>query len=158
MFPIHKLPHVSHLHSGITWFNPQAGPMFERALWLGNFHRSIRRLLRRSSHLLVLSEYASPDMIYQAQPGLLQAVSLDAIRGTVSRTDEFDGRFRPLDQRLKTRWVRVASMMLQQTALPPVELIRVGGIYFVVDGHHRISVAQALRLHIIDAIITGSYE
>jgi hypothetical protein len=27
-------------------------------------------------------------------------------------------------------------------ALPPVELYKVGEIYFVVDGHHRISVAR----------------
>jgi len=35
--------------------------------------------------------------------------------------------------------------------LPPIDLIRVGDIYFVRDGHHRISVVRALGLQEIAA-------
>jgi hypothetical protein len=35
--------------------------------------------------------------------------------------------------------------------LPPVELIQVGDLYFVCDGHYRISVARALSETHIDA-------
>jgi hypothetical protein len=35
--------------------------------------------------------------------------------------------------------------------LPPVELIQVGDVYFVQDGHHRISVAQALGQRDVEA-------
>jgi hypothetical protein len=38
--------------------------------------------------------------------------------------------------------------------LPPVDVIRVGEIYFVRDGHHRISVARALERTEIDAYVT----
>ena len=38
--------------------------------------------------------------------------------------------------------------------LPPVDLIKVGEIYFVRDGHHRVSVAWALGHTDIDAYVT----
>jgi hypothetical protein len=38
--------------------------------------------------------------------------------------------------------------------LTPVELIQVGDVYFVRDGHHRISVAQAMGQKAIDAEVT----
>jgi hypothetical protein len=38
--------------------------------------------------------------------------------------------------------------------MPPVDLVRVGDIYFVRDGHHRVSVARALGLNDIDANVT----
>jgi hypothetical protein len=38
--------------------------------------------------------------------------------------------------------------------MPPVELIRVGDVYFVRDGHHRVSVARALGQAYIDAEVT----
>ncbi len=52
------------------------------------------------------------------------------------------------------RWVRVATAILKGKPLPPVELIEVGGRYFVIDGHHRISVARMLKQSHIDAIVT----
>jgi len=50
--------------------------------------------------------------------------------------------------------VRVATAILKGKPLPPVELIEVGGRYFVIDGHHRISVARMLKQSHIDAIVT----
>jgi hypothetical protein len=38
--------------------------------------------------------------------------------------------------------------------MPPVDLVRIGQIYFVRDGHHRISVARALGRTDIDAYVT----
>jgi hypothetical protein len=38
--------------------------------------------------------------------------------------------------------------------MPLVDLVRIGEIYFVRDGHHRISVARALGLDEIDANVT----
>jgi uncharacterized ParB-like nuclease family protein len=35
--------------------------------------------------------------------------------------------------------------------LPPVELVQLGDLYFVRDGHHRISVAQAMGQESIEA-------
>jgi hypothetical protein len=38
----------------------------------------------------------------------------------------------------------IATARQRGKPLPPVELIQVGDVYFVRDGHHRISVARAL--------------
>jgi hypothetical protein len=38
--------------------------------------------------------------------------------------------------------------------LPAVDLIQIGDVYFVRDGHHRISVGRAMGQEIIDAEVT----
>jgi hypothetical protein len=40
-------------------------------------------------------------------------------------------------------------------ALPPVALVQIGDFYFVLDGHHRISVAQAYGQRDIEARVTA---
>ena len=45
-------------------------------------------------------------------------------------------------------------MMLGDADFPPVELIQVGEVYFVRDGHHRISVSRVLGRVEIDAVVT----
>jgi hypothetical protein len=65
--------------------------------------------------------------------------------------EDFDDTFYPRHERMRSRWLNVASLRLAGVALPPVELIHSGGIYFVRDGHHRISVAKALGEVYIDA-------
>jgi len=42
---------------------------------------------------------------------------------------------------------------MEKKVLPPVELIQVGGCYFVRDGHHRISVARSFGQQYIEAEI-----
>jgi hypothetical protein len=81
-------------------------------------------------------------------------VKLDDIVGTVDREREFDRRFRPTTGRVRSRWEHIAAAMRRGEAMPPVDLLQIGEIYFVRDGHHRISVARALGRTDIDAIIT----
>lgn len=84
----------------------------------------------------------------------VQPVALDAIVGSVDRTRDFDRRFRPTSPRVRERWERIAAAMRRGEAMPPVTLYRIGEIYFVEDGHHRISVARALGWEVIDAHVT----
>ena len=81
----------------------------------------------------------------------LQVVPLDAIVGTVDRARDFDRRFRPTSGRVRSRWEQIAAAMRRGEAMPPVDLLRIGEIYFVRDGHHRVSVARALGRTDIDA-------
>ena len=76
------------------------------------------------------------------------------ITGSEGRTREFDHTFRPLRAHSGPRWQRVAAAWLAGEPLPPVELIQVGAVYYVRDGHHRISVARALDLTHIEAVVT----
>ena len=84
----------------------------------------------------------------------LQVVALDAILGTVDRGGDFDRRFRPTSARVRSRWERIAAAVRRGEPLPPVDLVRVGEIHFVRDGHHRVSVARALGRADIDAYVT----
>jgi hypothetical protein len=81
----------------------------------------------------------------------IQSVPIERIRGSEGRSEDFDNAFNPLHERSLSRWLSVASVRLAGAAVPPVELIQSGEVYFVRDGHHRISVAKALGEQFIDA-------
>ena len=84
----------------------------------------------------------------------LQTIELDSIVGTVDRTREFDRSFRPTSRRLRRRWEGIAKAMRRGEPMPPIDVYRVGELHFVVDGHHRVSVARQLGLDVIDANVT----
>jgi hypothetical protein len=86
--------------------------------------------------------------------GGFAVVPLDAIVGSVGRAHEFDRSFRPTSGRVRSRWEHIAAAMRRGESLPPVDLVRIGQIYFVRDGHHRVSVARALGRTDIDAYVT----
>jgi hypothetical protein len=83
-----------------------------------------------------------------------KVVALEAIVGTVDRGREFDRSFRPTSGRVRSRWEHVATAMRRGESMPPVDLIQIGEIYFVRDGHNRVSVARALGRTDIDAYVT----
>ena len=80
-----------------------------------------------------------------------ESVQLDKIVGSASRSQDYDANFRPLRQHLSQRWITIAILRLMNVDLPAVELIQIGDVYFVIDGHHRVSVARSLGQRYIDA-------
>ncbi len=73
-----------------------------------------------------------------------QVIPLDAIVGTVDRrADEFDRSFRPASS-TRGRWERIAEARKRGEAMPPIDVFQIGDLYFVQDGHHRVSVARAM--------------
>ena len=84
----------------------------------------------------------------------LHVVALDEIVGSVDRTRDYDRRFRPTSGRSRSRWEQIAAAARRGESFPPVDLLRIGELYFVRDGHHRVSVARALGRSDIDAYIT----
>jgi hypothetical protein len=84
----------------------------------------------------------------------VQTIPVDSIVGSVDRGKEFDRRFRPTSGRVRERWQRLALAHRRGEAIPPIEVYRVGDMHFVYDGHHRVSVARALNLAVIDAYVT----
>jgi hypothetical protein len=83
----------------------------------------------------------------------LQVVPLDAVVGSVDRTVDFDRGFRPTSPRLRSRWERIAAAQRRGESMPPVSLFKIGDLYFVRDGHHRVSVAKSLGRKDIDAYV-----
>lgn len=112
------------------------------------------RLFRRSNRLIDLSELVSREGIEGQSYAGTRVVDIDMIRGSEGRVDAFDSEFHPITETTRDRWLRVARAFLKGETLPPVELIQVGEIYFVRDGHHRISVARSMGQRFIEADIT----
>lgn len=78
-------------------------------------------------------------------------VPVDQIVGTASRPEDFDRYMRPLNRHLRSRWERIAGAVATGAIMPPVRLVQMGELYFVADGHHRVSVARANDSIVIDA-------
>jgi hypothetical protein len=85
--------------------------------------------------------------IYQG----VKTIRVDQIVGSLNRYHEFDRAFLPKDDQLARRWQNVDRAFYQEVNLPPVVLYKVGQVYFVVDGHHRVSVAREQGQTFIDA-------
>lgn len=84
----------------------------------------------------------------------LQNVEVSSIVGSVDRTKDFDRYFRPTSARVRARWQRMAAAQRRGESMPPVRLYRVGTMHFVIDGHHRVSIAISRRAHTIEAYVT----
>ncbi|WP_199433932.1 ParB N-terminal domain-containing protein [Qaidamihabitans albus] len=84
----------------------------------------------------------------------LHVIRLDSIVGSVDRGRDFDRRFRPTSGRVRERWERLALASRRGESIPPIEVYRVGELHFIIDGHHRVSVAHARGLSTIDALVT----
>jgi len=63
--------------------------------------------------------------------------------GSVNRYVDFDHAFLPLNDRIASRWQNIDRAFYEDISLPPIVLYKVGEVYFVVDGHHRVSVPTA---------------
>jgi hypothetical protein len=81
----------------------------------------------------------------------VQPVPLSAIAGSVGRCADYTRSFLPLKDSDEERWLDVKAALDHARRLPPIKLHRLGEIYFVVDGHHRVSVARERGLTHVEA-------
>lgn len=84
----------------------------------------------------------------------VQKVPLDQIVGSVDKVRDFDRRFRPTSDRSRQRWQRLAEKSRLGEYLPPIDVYKLGNLYFVRDGHHRVSVARMHGADSLDADVT----
>jgi hypothetical protein len=83
----------------------------------------------------------------------MRTVPVKLIGGSVGRCSEFDRDFMPARASVGERWKRVDRAFHRGEELPPVNLYKVGSFYFVLDGHHRVSVARYHGIEWIDAYV-----
>lgn len=86
----------------------------------------------------------------------LRDIPVNAIVGSVNRYQDFDKAFLPLHDESMERWAKVKAMMLAPggSGLPPIQVYKIGDAYFVLDGNHRVSIAQHLEFDVIQAYVT----
>ena len=85
----------------------------------------------------------------------LQTVPIKLIVGSEGRYQDFNKYFLPKSDHLRSRWERVDEARLSDITLPPIQLYEIGGVYFVRDGNHRVSVAKAEGVEMVDAELTS---
>ncbi len=81
----------------------------------------------------------------------VRTVRVEEIVGSLNRYHQFDRAFLPVEDRIASRWQSVDRAFYKEISLPPVVLYKVGHVYFVVDGHHRVSVAREQGQEFIEA-------
>lgn len=82
------------------------------------------------------------------------AVPLSAVVGSASRSVDFDADFQLTNPALRERRERLSAMMRAGGQPAPVDLVQLGELYFVLDGHHRVSAAKALGWDSLPARVT----
>lgn len=86
----------------------------------------------------------------------MQEVPVSQIVGSMDRFHDFDRTFLPRKKATQNRWTRIDRAYYEDVRLPPIQLYKVGDIYFVKDGNHRVSVARERGVEFIDAeVIEG---
>ena len=121
------------------------------------FLNDVRAIIARRSRDLIpyheVRQRVSPDG--ESYRGL-QTVRLDQIVGSMDRFQDFNRAFFPRQRFTAGRWQNVDRAYYQDVYLPPIQLYKVGDVYFVKDGNHRVSVARERGQEYIDAeVIEG---
>jgi hypothetical protein len=78
---------------------------------------------------------------------------VEEIVGSVGRWDEFDRSFLPARASVGHKWKRIDRAFHCTEDLPPVKLYKLEEAYFVVDGHHRVSVARYHDVPTVEAAV-----
>lgn len=120
------------------------------------FWDSVLSVVRgRSPELLSFEEVQTALRAWQQVEGRqAESIPLDKIVGSVGRYRDFTREFLPRASVSESRWRGVDAAMQSLAGLPPIEVYQVGDIYFVKDGHHRVSVAHANGFREIEAYVT----
>jgi hypothetical protein len=137
-------------------FESEVRQDFERARHRA-FFADIRAVLARRARNLIpyheVRQRVSPDA--ESYRGL-QTVPLTQIVGSMDRFQDFNREFFPRQRFTAGRWQNVDRAYYQDVNLPPIQLYKVGDVYFVKDGNHRVSVARERGQEYIDAeVIEG---
>lgn len=130
---------------------------FERARHKAFFNELASFFSRRSNRLLSYHEVRSRFKPEGESYRGMQEVPIRQIVGSLDRFRDFDREFLPRHSHSAGRWQNVDRAFHQDIRLPPVQLYKVGDVYFVKDGNHRVSVARERGVEFIDAEVIESH-
>jgi hypothetical protein len=137
------------------WFSQLAGEDFSRARTREFLSRVGSLLGGPRDRLLPFEEVRSLlRPIREVYEGV-KAVPLELIVGSEGRYRDFNRHFLPKHERLRSRWISIDMAHYEDVPLPPVRLYEIGGLYFVRDGNHRVSVATLRGQDHVDAEVTS---
>jgi uncharacterized ParB-like nuclease family protein len=135
----------------------------ERIRAIQDFDAARARAFRRSLTTILTGRAArlrSIDPVLRAAGfegrsfGGVQEIPVERIVGSAApdfKSGDFDPGFLPINRRMRERWTRIYQAMVEGDELPPIDVYRVDDNYYVIDGHHRVSVARNLGRPTINA-------
>jgi hypothetical protein len=112
---------------------------------------SLRRPLARSVARFPVGQPGDPTL--KILPSHAESIPVRSIVGSVSRHAQLDRRFRPKGTP-SSRLRRIVAAMKDDIPLPPIEVYRLHGVCYVVDGHHRVAAALELGQLYLDALVS----
>ncbi|HKH36711.1 MAG TPA: hypothetical protein VKA82_05985 [Rubrobacter sp.] len=139
--------------------NEQVDADFTRARRRARLRALVARIRREHTSNRLLSfddvrrEHAANNRLHRGT----RVVEVEAIVGSVGRWRDFDRSFLPARASGGERWKRIDRAFQRGEYLPPVELYEIGDAYFVVDGHHRVSVARYHDVPTVEAAVAEFY-
>jgi dienelactone hydrolase len=137
-----------------SWAPPNTQRQWEDARRAAFVQDVLSAFTRRQTDLLPFEEVRQELQLRDVRYVGLQDVPLDQIVGSVGRYQDFTRAFFPRRAVARDRWRKIARLAaVMDTSLPPVELYKVGEVYFVRDGNHRVSVARRQKSPAIQAYV-----
>jgi uncharacterized ParB-like nuclease family protein len=119
------------------------------------FRRNLRTILTgRAQRLRSIEPLLRAAGLEGRSFGGVREIPVDKIVGSVApdfKSGDFDPSFLPLNRRMRERWTRIYQAMVEGDELPPIDVYKVDDRYYVIDGHHRVSVARNLGRPMINA-------
>jgi len=116
---------------------------FQAARQRASVQEILARFTGKSTQLLSYDEVAEKLKLRVRTERGVQHIPIDAIVGSVGRYTDFTRTFLPRRNNDQQRWASVKAAFLESgTGLPPIEVYKVGEVYFVIDGNHRVSIAR----------------
>lgn len=131
---------------------------YSRARAQAAFSGILDILRRHPRELLPFEEVRSHFLVRGQYDRGIRLVPLSKIVGSQGRYTDFDRSFLPRVSLTKERWTQISLARYRNIELPPIELYKLGDIYFVIDGNHRVSVARHagqfdIRAHVMELVI-----
>jgi nucleotide-binding universal stress UspA family protein len=124
---------------------------FQFARQKAGMQEVLARIRGKSNQLLSYDDVAEKLKLRARSERGIREIPVDAIVGSVGRYTDFTRTFLPRRASDQDRWARVKTAMEEGTGLPPIEVYKVGEVYFVIDGNHRVSIARQEGTKTIEA-------
>jgi hypothetical protein len=146
---------IPYMNLNEQMLNEQVDTDFIRARRRARLRAAVARIRREhtSNRLLSFDEVRRKRVANNRLYGGTRVVEVDDIVGSVGRWRDFDRSFLPARASVGERWKRIDRAFQRGEELPPVELYEIGDSYFVLDGHHRVSVARYHDVPTVEAIV-----
>jgi nucleotide-binding universal stress UspA family protein len=132
----------------------QAIEDFKRARRKAGTEEILARLRGKSASLLRYEEVRQRLLATESHEKYLEEIPLDAIVGSVNRYTDFTRSFLPRKESDQYRWAQVKLALEDMRNFPPILAYKIGDAYFVLDGHHRVSIARDLGAKTIMGYVT----